>query len=434
MTRILIIQSGPQLRNAGDIAMLQVGLRQLGQLWTDSTFFVLADDPVKLAIYCPQAQWVSAIGCALWSSPLFGRIERHVPAPLAGIYDTFERIARYRIAALSNLFVHRRAGVRKDGDTHLASFCSAMMQADIVAATGGGYLNDEFPRYARIVLRCLEWAIQAQKPTFMFGQAIGPLTDAGVRVAAQMVLPHVGLIALREQRTSLPLLRSLNVPDERIYVTGDDAIELAYNQRRHDLGGAIGVNLRRAHYARVIPAQIDAVGRAVRAVAEMLQAPLLPIPMATLAEDQASIAELLQIAPPVVRDDDSDDPCVATARISACRVVLTGSYHAGVFALSQGIPVVCLASSPYYFHKFDGLAIQFGAGCVVLDMNDDQFAPILMDALLRSWHKADKLRVGLLSSAEKQIETVRQAYHRVYTLAERNRRFSEQSRPKDRTI
>ncbi|WP_129670932.1 polysaccharide pyruvyl transferase family protein [Candidatus Chloroploca sp. Khr17] len=434
MTTILIIQSGPQLSNVGDIAMLQVGLKQVSQRWTESTFFVVADDPVKLGHYCPQAQWASALGCALWASPLIGRRVRHVPIPLAGVYDACERFARYRVAALGNLFVQRRAGRSTDGDTHLASFCNAMRQADIVVATGGGYLNDEFPRYARIVLRCLEWAIQAKKPAFMFGQGIGPLTDAGVRVAAQRVLPQVDLIALREQRTSLPLLRALGVPDERIRVTGDDAIELAYSQRRHDLGSTIGVNLRRAHYARVTPAQIAAVGRAVCAVADMLQAPLLPIPMATLAEDQASIAELLQTVPPVAGDDDGDDPLVAIARISTCRIVLTGSYHAGVFALSQGIPVVGLASSPYYCHKFHGLAEQFGTGCVVLDLNDARLSQKLMQALRTSWHTADNVRTELLSAAQKQIEARDQAYRHVCTLAERDRSFAEQSRAKDRTI
>ncbi|NCC33807.1 MAG: polysaccharide pyruvyl transferase family protein, partial [Chloroflexia bacterium] len=196
MTTILIIQSGPQLSNVGDIAMLQVGLKQVSQRWTESTFFVVADDPVKLAHYCPQAQWASARGCALWASPLIGRRVRHVPIPLTGVYDACERFARYRVPALGNLFVQRRAGVSTDGDTHLASFCNAMRHTDIVVTTGGGYLNDEFPRYARIVLRCLEWAIQAKKPAFMFGQGIGPLTDAGVRVAAQRVLPQVDLIAL----------------------------------------------------------------------------------------------------------------------------------------------------------------------------------------------------------------------------------------------
>jgi len=425
MTKFLIIQSGPQLANAGDIAMLQAGVARLGELWADSTFFVLADDPAKMATNCPQARWASAVGCALWSAPLMGRLVSYVPAPLVMVYDTFERLTRYRIQALGRLFVQRRAGLRKDGDTHLVSFLTAMRQADIVVATGGGYLNDEFPRHARVVLRCLELAIRAKKPTFMFGQGIGPLRDAGVRATAQRVLPHVGLIALREQRTGLPLLRSLGVPDAHIHVTGDDAIELAYNQRRHGLGRAIGVNLRRAYYAQVTPTQLAAVGYAVRAVAESIKAPLLPIPIASLAGDKASISELLQTTPPMAGDDDSDAPLVAIAKIGTCRVVLTGSYHAGVFALSQGIPVVCLASSSYYSHKFHGLAGQFGMGCSVLDLNDDQLAQKLTDALLTSWQKADTLRVALLSSAQKQIEDRRQAYRRAYILADR--RFSEQT-------
>ena len=35
-------------------------------------------------------------------------------------------------------------------------------------------------------------------------------------------------------------------------------------------------------------------------------------------------------------------------------VEVTGSYHAGVFALAQGIPVVGLLQSAYYEQKFIG--------------------------------------------------------------------------------
>jgi colanic acid/amylovoran biosynthesis protein len=220
------------------------------------------------------------------------------------------------------------------------------------------------------------------------------------------------------------LLRALGVPAARIHVTGDDAIDLAHNRRRHDLGDAIGINLRRARYAPVAPAQLAAVGGAARAAAEILQAPLAPIPMSSLAQDHASIAELLPTAPPAAGDHAGDDPRVAIARISACRVLVAGSYHAGVFALSQGIPVVCLASSPYYFHKFHGLAGQFGSGCVVLDLNDAQLGQKLRDALLTSWRTADKTRADLLSAARKQIEAGRQAYRRLGTLADKNRRLS----------
>ena len=34
-----------------------------------------------------------------------------------------------------------------------------------------------------------------------------------------------------------------------------------------------------------------------------------------------------------------------------CRTVFTGSYHAAVFALAQGTPVVAIAASPYYFQN-----------------------------------------------------------------------------------
>jgi colanic acid/amylovoran biosynthesis protein len=146
--------------------------------------------------------------------------------------------------------------------------------------------------------------------------------------------------------------------------------------------------------------------------------------MASQAQDHASIAELLPTVEPAGEDAARDDPLVAIARIGACRVVVAGSYHAGVFALSQGIPVVCLVSSPYYYHKFHGLAGQFGSGCVVLDLNDAQLGQKLRDALLTSWHTAEKTRAELLSAARQQIEAGRQAYRRLDTLADRDRRFS----------
>jgi polysaccharide pyruvyl transferase WcaK-like protein len=54
--------------------------------------------------------------------------------------------------------------------------------------------------------------------------------------------------------------------------------------------------------------------------------------------------------------------------VSRCRVVVTGSYHAGVFALAQGIPVVATAASRYYHDKFSGLADLFGGGGDIVDV------------------------------------------------------------------
>ena len=57
-------------------------------------------------------------------------------------------------------------------------------------------------------------------------------------------------------------------------------------------------------------------------------------------------------------------------QIGFCRVLITGSYHAGVFALAQGVPSICVAQSQYYVDKFVGLADQFGEGCRVIQLQE----------------------------------------------------------------
>ena len=101
-------------------------------------------------------------------------------------------------------------------------------------------------------------------------------------------------------------------------------------------------------------------------------------------------------------------------------MVVTGSYHGGVFALSQGIPVVALSRSDYYDAKFHGLADMFGTGCSVLRTDDPCFESALEDALNESWAQAPALRPILLKSAGAQKRSSREAYG---TMAESIRRL-----------
>ncbi len=93
----------------------------------------------------------------------------------------------------------------------------------------------------------------------MLGQGLGPIHDAELLERAAEVLPRLTLIGVRESRSSVPLLSSLGVPPDRFMVTGDDAIELAYELRRDPRScrsvhrPAIGVNVRVAPYAEVGP-------------------------------------------------------------------------------------------------------------------------------------------------------------------------------------
>jgi colanic acid/amylovoran biosynthesis protein len=99
-------------------------------------------------------------------------------------------------------------------------------------------------------------------------------------------------------------------------------------------------------------------------------------------------------------------------------VVVTGSYHAAVFALAQGIPVVALVSSTYYEQKFAGLSELFAGGCtpVALDTRVDVTIP---STVIAAWDRAPDLRRSLLQAAAWQVEQGRAAYQRLAAIAGR---------------
>jgi colanic acid/amylovoran biosynthesis protein len=105
-----------------------------------------------------------------------------------------------------------------------------------------------------------------------------------------------------------------------------------------------------------------------------------------------------------------DTPAKVLRQVSECRIIVTGSYHAGVFGLAQGIPVVGIVQSAYYRQKFDGLADQFGAGCIVLAADDAKFSDKLRRAMDRLWEQADGLKPALLSAAQDQITAAQVNY------------------------
>jgi colanic acid/amylovoran biosynthesis protein len=101
-------------------------------------------------------------------------------------------------------------------------------------------------------------------------------------------------------------------------------------------------------------------------------------------------------------------------QVGRCRLVITGSYHAGVFALSQGIPVLGLAKSQYFFDKFRGLSGQFGQGCGVIDLEREGFGEKLRAEAHALWERAAELRPQLLQAASVQITQSRAAYRKLY--------------------
>jgi polysaccharide pyruvyl transferase WcaK-like protein len=419
--RILVEPSDYVLRNVGDMAMMHVATERLAQLWPDAAIEVLTDVPEPLSILCPTATPLRAHGRNLWLQPDFlpGKLQRRLPEP-------WPEAIRAKAPRALNLFWRLKLRQHPEKADAIARFVRSVDEADLVLVSGMGGITDYFPNYARRLLEAMNLALAGKKrPVVMVGQGMGPLNDAELRARAAAILPRVDLIALREKRASAPLLKALGVPAERVATTGDDAIEMAHEGRLDELGNGIGINLRLADYSGVSSGALRHLRQVFAAMSERLGAPLVALPVSRVPgeEDMNTIRQLMP--------DDSAElergfavhtPQDLIQQVQRCRVVITGSYHAGVFALANGIPTVGLAQSAYYVDKFLGLADMFGTGCEPVNLDRPDFSERLESIIQRFWAEAPSTRPAILASAQKQIEAGHKVYQRIYDLVMAYRR------------
>lgn len=412
--RILVENGTPSLTNMGDVAMLQVLVSRIRRLCPDASIEVVTNAPELLLVYCPDAMPVSARGRKAWFNALLGdRIHQFLPRPVSYPVRNFERTVRCRWPSLAHAIIQSRMKLRQADGGEVSTYLDALFAADLVLLSGGGDINDTFRDFAMTLLDVLTIAFRRGIRTAVLGQGFGPIGDESLIARAKAVLPFVDIICSRESRAGVPLLHSLGVSPERIITTGDDAIELAYEARPRESGTDIGVNLRIADYSEVDSGVFNEIRPVLHNAARKHRASLIPLPIARhdCESDLKTIRQLL-----AGYDDTSDggaslnSPFKVIKQTGRCRVVVTGSYHAGVFALSQGIPVVGLVKSPYYFDKFFGLAAQFGTGCQVVRLDDEKLGKKLAEAIDVAWGAAEHVRPALLEAAKKQIEIGQNAY------------------------
>jgi colanic acid/amylovoran biosynthesis protein len=201
-----------------------------------------------------------------------------------------------------------------------------------------------------------------------------------------------------------------------VLVSGDDAVAAAYAARMPSLGAGLGFNLRSASYAGLSPETMAALGDSMRRLALELRARLVPLPIAldAAASDGAAIRQVLGDAVPA--EPDPSDTADAIRRTAHCRVVVTASYHAAVFALAQGIPAVGLARTAYYADKFEGLVDLFGPGARVVRVDAPEWQARLDRDARDLWSQAAERRAGLLAQAADQMRKQEDAYARLHAL------------------
>jgi colanic acid/amylovoran biosynthesis protein len=416
MIRILVEPSDYTFLNIGDTAMLQVAVKRLKVLFPDSAIQVFTEDPEGLKFYCPDA------------IPLFTHVRLEGRYSLAPLYEymNHDRLTRYLfgfvrkfrhpLPLITEYIIQHLLRKSEHLSKELQHYSKAVAEADLVVVSGMGGITDIFLMFAHGILDTVNLALQWGVSTAMLGQGIGPIKNPELISQTKEVLPHVSLFALRESRAGPLLLKSLGVSPEHVMVTGDDTIESAYQLRSEHLGNGLGVNLRAANYSQVDQLLIERIRPVIWDFATLNDAPLIPVPISRVSgeEDIVTIQHLVAGYQNVIGlEEDFSTPAKVIKQILHCRVVVTGSYHAAVFALAMGIPAVCLAKSEYYTDKFLGLAELFSTGCQVVLLDDLEMPAKLQDAIERMWKSAEQVRPILLKAAENQIELSHAAYQRL---------------------
>ena len=417
--QILVDNSGYDLLNMGDVAMLQVAVSRLHCLWPQADIHVITNVPDRLARYCPQAQPVSSFWRLPWLQPwnVLGALHRLIPSSNHQRLQDVETYVRMTRPALVRQWVNFRLSQGGEKLTQMHTFLNLLWDADLVIGSGGGYITDAFDFHSTKVLETLRTGRARGAVTALLGQGIGPVKKSCLQTMMKRTLPTFDFIALREGRTGMDLVSEFGVSKSRVMVTGDDAIELAHQFTPKELGNAIGVNVRLASYSGVDTSDIDAIRQLVTEYSTCRNVPVLSVPISMYPNesDSQSFQQLMRTSPNGY-GEDLDSPERVLQQVGRCRIVITGSYHAGVFALSQGISVVGLAKSAYYRDKFLGLADQFGTGCHVVDFGHHDFSRRLAAAINQTWTEAPQVRTQLLDAAACQIELSQTAYKHLYSL------------------
>ncbi|HVU60810.1 MAG TPA: polysaccharide pyruvyl transferase family protein [Mycobacteriales bacterium] len=404
--RVLVDQSGYDLLNLGDVAMLQACVRRLRDLRPDATIAVFCHDAGRLAKYCPDAIPVPAAPAWL---PRSGRRRRLGVAAA----QAWKIVAPYAI---------RRPKVVTGGSAP-TGWREAIKWADVVVSSGGGFLNDTWWWHGSGVLSVLAAAQRLGKPTAMFGQGLGPLSHPALRRQAAHVLPRLTLLGLRGAVSGEPLVRELGVPSSVVVVTGDDGLEIIDLDSTPESGDVVGVNVRVASYSGVDDESTAAVGAGVSGFVAEHDASALVLPVSLFAgfSDAGATERMLagRLATPLASAGDVSDPAELAEVVARCRIVVTGSYHAAVFALARGVPVVGLSRSDYYDAKFADLAGLFSDAVSVVQLASAQTTQQLKAAMDAAWAVAPDARKRTRDRAREQKASGRAAYALFLNRAER---------------
>jgi polysaccharide pyruvyl transferase WcaK-like protein len=424
--KILIENGAHDCFNAGDLSMLKVCLNRLKSAYPNADLLTVSEAPQRLTVVFKDSNPTNIIeGRGLWLQDrnIFGGLHKILPFEDSRI-DNFEASIRRNHIFLARKWIKIRNNHRGLNHKPIKKYLRTLQSIDVAVVSGGGLITDAFENHAMKLLETLYLLIQMGKPVALFGLGVGPINSPRLRKLAKLVFPQVTLFSLREKRYGPKLLKALGVKSENIQISGDDAIEFAASGRVDILGQAIGFNVRDAKYAGVEKQSLSEITDLLISIANKLHSPVIPLPISwhRSENDLQTVLNLLGQTVSAQEKEQLETIEGLNHQIAKCRIVITGSYHAAVFALTHGIPVIALAKTKYYAHKFNGLSDMFPGGLDVIGMDEIGWQNNFVFASTQAWKNAEIFRKDLRLCADRQIDASKMAYLHFYKMLTKNSR------------
>jgi polysaccharide pyruvyl transferase WcaK-like protein len=426
--KIVIQPSGLACLNVGDQAMLETAYGRLRALWPQAQIHVLTTAPDAVRRTLPGALPFSPEGRSdCLDLRLFGRFSKP-RYPLSGMFSRLEDSA-FRYAPMVQA-LSARTKLRLRGRKAAAKLVDRVQSVDLYVFSGAGMITDAFAYDAIDSLELLHLAKRFGARTAILGNMFGPVSNSDLKAVCRRILPAVDLISVRERVTSLPLLADCGVDPANVRVTGDETLEfILANRVPAPDRNALGVNARIAYYSGLTPSSASALSAVIGKLSRQFGAPLEPLAVAhdELDDDRLALRLLDSRLNLGLAASRPQTPLSLVQRIACCRLVITGSYHAAVFALAQGIPAIGLAFAPYYDAKFKGLQDLFGNGCRCIDGTKPGWDEELQATASDLWMHAGRWESELLESAQRQSAMSRAAYRELQQIVDDNRQTAAET-------
>ena len=391
--------------------MQKTALTRLSSAWPTARIEVFTDSTQRFPFYADNIRPISTVGRNLFLSGVLRnrRIPESVQRWEHGMMRRHSKLWRIPL----RLRLH---ATKKSAQEEYRSFQQAIADTDLLVVCGMGGVTDVFELYALDLLETIRLVKRnGRSKVVMLGQAFGPIAeDSLLYSAAAEVLPMVDCFTLRESHTSVPLLERLGVQPARMRYTGDDALEAAVQDRSESPGASIGINVRVAPYSEIGPSHLSGLRNVLEKNAHSTGAALVPLPCSAYDEedDDGFIRTITNLSSRFAGARQIT-PEEMIQQLHQCRIAVLGSYHAAVFALAQGIPVVGLYRSAYYRDKFYGLADSFGASVIPVEVGPAGWEETLNNTIDRLWIDAPILRQPLQSSADAMLTSGRNAFQTI---------------------